>query len=90
MSPIGAAANLALDVTSPAFGIQEGHVYPDAVHEIFPGTPVPRGGYALPSDAPGWGIELDERRAAKYPPVSGTHERWTARVRRPDGAIDPP
>ncbi|NUR94427.1 MAG: starvation-sensing protein RspA, partial [Kribbellaceae bacterium] len=37
-SPIGAAANVALDVTSVAFGIQEGHIYDDAVHEVFPGT----------------------------------------------------
>ncbi len=29
VSPVGAAANVALDVTTPAFGIQEGHVWPD-------------------------------------------------------------
>jgi mannonate dehydratase len=90
VSPIGAAANLALDLTSPAFGIQEGHVYPDVVHEIFPGTPVLASGYATPSDRPGWGVDVDERRAAAYPPVFGTHERWTARVRGPDGALGPP
>ena len=90
VSPIGAAANLALDLTSPAFGIQEGHVYPEAVHEIFPGTPVLARGYATASDAPGWGIELDEGRAAAYPPVFGGHERWAAGVRRPDGAVEAP
>jgi mannonate dehydratase len=90
VSPIGAAANLALDLTSPAFGIQEGHVYPDRVHEIFPGTPVVERGYARPSDGPGWGIELDEKRAADHPPILGGHERWTSRVRRPDGAIEAP
>jgi mannonate dehydratase len=90
VSPIGAAANLALDLTSPAFGIQEGHVYPDRVHEIFPGTPVVRAGYATPSERPGWGIELDEKLAAEHPPVFGGHERWTSRVRRPDGAIEAP
>jgi mannonate dehydratase len=90
VSPVGAAANLALDLTSPAFGIQEGHVYPDRVHEIFPGTPVVARGYATPADGPGWGIDLDERRAAAFPPVFGTHERWTTRVRRPDGAIEAP
>ncbi|MGX6601076.1 enolase C-terminal domain-like protein [Micromonosporaceae bacterium Da 78-11] len=90
VSPIGAAANLALDLTSPAFGIQEGHVYPAAVHEIFPGTPVVAAGYAVPSDQPGWGIDVDEKLAARFPPVVGGHERWTATVRRPDGAVEAP
>ncbi len=90
VSPVGCAANLALDLSSAAFGIQEGHVYPEQVHEVFPGTPVISAGYATPSDAPGWGIELDERRAASYPPVFGVHERWAARVRRPDGAVEAP
>mgnify|MGYP002652616595 CR=1 FL=1 len=31
------AAAVALDVTSPAFGIQEGHVYNEQTHEVFPG-----------------------------------------------------
>jgi mannonate dehydratase len=90
VSPIGAAANLALDLTSPAFGIQEGHVYPDVVHEIFSGTPVVTAGYAYASDEPGWGITLDEDLAARHPPVFGGHERWAATVRRPDGAIEAP
>ena len=90
VSPVGAAANLALDLTSPAFGIQEGHVYPAVVHEIFPGTPVIEAGYAVPPAGPGWGIDLDERLAACFPPVFGVHERWTATVRRPDGAIEAP
>ena len=93
VSPIGHAANIALDVTTPAFGIQEGHVYPDAVHEVFPGTLPIRNGYVEPSHAPGWGIDLDEREAAKYPPDRYGrygHERWAAGVRRPDGGIEPP
>jgi mannonate dehydratase len=90
VSPVGAAANLALDLTSPAFGIQEGHIYPDAVHEIFLGTPVTRAGYATASDAPGWGIDLDEKAAEAFPPLFGGHERWAARIRRPDGAVEAP
>jgi hypothetical protein len=80
------AANIALDVTTSAFGIQEGHVYADATHEVFPGTPVPVNGYLYPSNAPGWGVDLDEAEAAKYPPETGLHERWAARVRRPDSS----
>jgi mannonate dehydratase len=90
VSPIGVAANVALDVTTAAFGIQEGHVYNDATHEVFPGTPAPVNGYLYPSDAPGWGVDLDESAAAKYPPVTGLHERWAARVRRPDGGLESP
>ncbi len=90
VSPVGQAANVALDVTTPAFGIQEGHDYPDPVHEVFPGTPVRTGGYLYPSERPGLGVELDERRAAKYPPRPHRHEVWAAQVRRPDGGIEAP
>jgi len=90
VSPVGAAANLALDVSSPAFGIQEAYVYGDRVHEVFPGTPVAQAGYLTPSDAPGLGVDLDEREAAKYPPTRLRHDRWAARVRAPDGALGPP
>jgi mannonate dehydratase len=86
-SPVGFAANVALDVSSPAFGIQEGHRYPDHVREMFPGTPRVERGYAWVSEEPGWGIDLDERLAARYPPVSGVFERWATRVRRPDGSL---
>lgn len=90
VSPVGVAANIALDVTTSAFGIQEGHVYNDATHEVFPGTPVATGGYLYPSDKPGWGIDLDEELAARYVPETGLHERWAARVRRPDGGLESP
>jgi mannonate dehydratase len=90
VSPIGAAANVALDVTSPAFQIQEGHLYGPAVREVFPGTIVPVNGYLYPNQEPGWGIELDEAQAARHPPETHLHERWAARVRRPDGGLEAP
>jgi len=90
VSPVGAAANVALDVSSPAFGIQEGHPWPDPVREVFAGALQPVNGYLYPSDEPGWGIELNEALAAKYPPETHLHERWAARVRRPDGGIEAP
>ncbi|HEY1486980.1 MAG TPA: enolase C-terminal domain-like protein [Micromonosporaceae bacterium] len=90
VSPVGAAANVALDVSTPAFGIQEAHLWPDAVREVFPGALMPRNGYLYPSDEPGWGIEIDELQAEKYPPALHLHERWAARVRRPDGGIEAP
>jgi mannonate dehydratase len=90
VSPIGVAANIALDVTTPAFGIQEAHLYAETTQAVFPGTPMPREGYLYPSPAPGWGVDLDEREAAKYPPETGLHEKWAAQVRRPDGGLESP
>jgi mannonate dehydratase len=90
VSPVGAAANVVLDVSTPAFGIQEAHVWPDPVREVFPGALMPVDGWLYPSDAPGWGIDLDEEQAAQYPPTTHLHERWAARVRRPDGGIEAP
>ncbi|SDK55815.1 mannonate dehydratase [Glycomyces sambucus] len=89
-SPIGAAANVALDVTSAAFGIQEGHVYGDAVHEVFPGTLRIENGWLRPNEAPGWGIDIDEAAAARYPAELSGHDAWAAGVRRPDGALEAP
>ncbi|TKA10311.1 enolase C-terminal domain-like protein [Actinacidiphila oryziradicis] len=90
ISPVGVAANLAVDVNTPAFGFQESHEYNNATHEVFPGTPVVREGYLYPSQQPGWGVELDEKAAAAHPPTKFLHERWSARVRRPDGALEAP
>lgn len=86
-SPVGAAANVALDVSSPAFGIQEGHEYADAVHEVFPGTLVAHRGWLIPNEAPGFGIELDERAAARYPAELSLHDAWAAGVRGRDGGL---
>lgn len=89
-SPIGAAANVALDVTSAAFGIQEGHVYTDAVHEVFPGTLRIVDGWLRPNEAPGWGIEIDERAAARFPAQLSGHDAWAAGVRGIDGGLIAP
>lgn len=90
VSPVGVAANLALDISTPAFGYQESHTYNAATHDVFPGTPVVRDGHLYPSSAPGWGIDLDENAAALHPPVKFLHEAWAARVRRPDGGLEAP
>jgi mannonate dehydratase len=86
-SPIAAAANVALDVTSPAFGIQEGHVFNEATHEVFPGTLPIVNGWIRPNEEPGWGIELDEKQAALYPAGVSGHDAWAAGVRGPDGGL---
>ncbi|HMG64184.1 MAG TPA: enolase C-terminal domain-like protein [Streptosporangiaceae bacterium] len=90
ISPVGVAANLAVDVSTPAFGYQESHTYNEATHEVFPGTPVVRDGYLTPSERPGWGVDLDEKAALRHPPVKFLHERWSTQVRRPDGGLEAP
>ncbi|TCO49941.1 mannonate dehydratase [Kribbella antiqua] len=90
ITPVGVAANLALDVSTPAFGYQESHEYNDATHEVFPGTPVVADGHLYPSDEPGWGVDLDEQAAAKFPPTYHLFERWVAQVRKPDGSLEAP
>ncbi|MDQ1682070.1 MAG: mannonate dehydratase [Frankiaceae bacterium] len=90
VSPIGAAANIALDVSTHAFGIQECHQYGEAVHEVFPGTPVVVNGHLTPSDAPGWGIDIDEEAAKRFPPSRFLFERWTVGVRGTDGGLFAP
>jgi mannonate dehydratase len=90
VSPIGHAANLALDLAAPNFGIQEEHRFNAAACEVFPGTPEVRDGHLWPSSAPGLGVDFDEAKAAEFPPVGPlVNDRWTA-TRLPDGTVQRP
>jgi mannonate dehydratase len=90
VSPIGHMANATLDVTCYNFGIQEYSGFNDRSQEVFHGCPMAKDGYVAPSDKPGWGIEVDEKAAAKFP--YGANDRnklnggW-GEVRLPDGTI---
>ncbi|MGM7670861.1 enolase C-terminal domain-like protein [Microbacterium sp. A93] len=90
VSPVGHAANVALDVASPAFGIHEHFEFSDAAKEIFFGTPETVGGAIAPSMFPGLGIDFSERAASASPPVSATTNWHYSRVRRRDGASQRP
>ena len=83
VSPIGHAANLHLDLACHNFGIQEVPGFSDALREVFPGTPELRGGYVYANDGPGWGVDIDEGAAARYPITTKVIE-WT-QARWPDG-----
>ena len=85
--PVNFAAACHLDVSSSAFGIQEENHWPDLVHELLPGVPQLRKGYAYVSEAPGLGIDIDEALAKKYPltPPSGKEDGFT--VRGIDGSL---
>ncbi|MCC6801893.1 MAG: starvation-sensing protein RspA [Anaerolineae bacterium] len=84
VSPVGHAANLHLDLWAPNFGVQEWCRFPELVYEMFPGTPEVRDGYMYPNDKPGFGVEIDEKLAAKYPCEDEILE-WT-QTRLPDGS----
>ena len=83
-SPVGHAANLHLDLWSPAFGVQEWYRPSELEYEMFPGLPVVEDGYLYPNDRPGLGIDIDEQLAREYP-VEDVVEQWT-QARLPDGS----
>ena len=90
VSPIGHACNATLDVACYNFGVQEYSAFNEATQEVFQGCPVMKDGYLYPNDAPGWGIEVNEKAAAKYP-FGGRERRglnggW-GEVRKRDGTI---
>jgi len=86
-SPVAHAANLALDLSSSNFGIQEATIWGDRSREVFPGTPEIREGALWSNDLPGLGIDLHEELAARYPfpehPINGA---WPD-IRLRDGEI---
>ena len=84
-SPVGHAVNLHLDLACHNFGIQEVINFSEAIYEVFPGTPELREGHLWANDKPGFGIDINEEAAAKYPitvkPIEWTQSRW------PDGTM---
>lgn len=92
VSPVGHCANVTLDLVSPNFGVQEWTFPSEKLQEVFSGYPVVRDGYALANEKPGWGVEIDEKAAAKYPFGSETAARkyfnggWGV-IRRQDGTV---
>ncbi|HTT62306.1 MAG TPA: enolase C-terminal domain-like protein [Bryobacteraceae bacterium] len=93
VSPIGHAANVTLDLVCYNFGIQEYSAFNSRLQEVFRGCPVLKDGSLYVNEAPGWGIEVDEKLAAKYPYGSFESEErkrldggW-GEVRRRDGTV---
>jgi len=67
VSPIGHMAQVSLDIAIPNFGIQEYTPFNERTQEIFHGCPAMKDGYLWVNESPGWGIEIDEKAAAKAP-----------------------
>jgi mannonate dehydratase len=89
VSPVGHMANVTLDLVSYNFGIQEYSPFNERTQEIFHGCPEMKDGYLWVSEQPGWGIEIDEKAAAKAPFVSGPDNLnggW-GEIRKRDGTV---
>jgi mannonate dehydratase len=89
VSPVGHMANVTLDLVSYNFGIQEYSPFNERSQEIFQGCPVMKDGYLWANEKPGWGIEVDEKAAAKAPFTGGRgnlNGGW-GEVRRRDGTV---
>ena len=87
VSPVGHAANVALDLACYNFGIQEQHVFRENTKEVFPGCPEIRDGCYWASEAPGLGMDINEALAARFPfPEHPLNGGWPP-VRRRDGTV---
>ncbi|HHV09229.1 MAG TPA: starvation-sensing protein RspA [Clostridiales bacterium] len=83
LSPIGMAAQMHLDYSSPNFGIQEFAGFNEGEEEVFPGCPAVDRGYAYLNGKPGIGVDFDEEKAKKYPCVEMDFSWLYSRL--PDG-----
>src|ERR1051325_1859911 len=89
VSPIGHMANVTLDLVSYNFGIQEYSAFNPRTQEIFSGCPEMKDGYLWVSEKPGWGIEVNEKEAAKSPFGGGRgnlNGGW-GEIRKADGTV---
>jgi mannonate dehydratase len=92
VSPIGHMANVHLGVACYNFGVNEYSPFNQNHQAIFKGCPVMKNGYLYPNESPGWGIEVDETLAAKFPFGRETGERgrlnggW-GEIRKRDGTV---
>ena len=67
VSPVAMGANVHIDLWVPNFGIQEFSGYTPLMHQVFPHAWSEDRGYLHPGEAPGHGVDIDEKLAAKYP-----------------------
>ena len=73
-SPVAHAAQLALELSTYNFGIHEGGAFPPETREVFRGSPEQKNGYMVANEAPGHGVDVDEKLAAKFPFPAGAAE----------------
>jgi mannonate dehydratase len=83
VSPVGHAANAHMDLVVWNFGIQEAVSFNEKMLEVFSGCPTMKDGYMYVNEAPGLGVDINEKAAAKYPIF--TKSNW--QVRKRDGTL---
>jgi mannonate dehydratase len=83
VSPVGHAANCHMDLAVWNFGIQEAVSFSEKMQSVFTGCPTMNKGYMSVNEAPGLGVDINEKEAAKYP--INTKSNWV--VRKRDGTI---
>ena len=87
VSPVGHAANLALDLACYNFGIQERVIFREETQDVFSGCPVIKNGYMYANEKPGLGIDVNEKLAAKFPfPPDELEGSWRP-IRKSDGTV---
>ncbi len=88
VSPVGNAANAHLDLAVHNFGIQEAVQFNQATQDVFPGLPTIKNGYLYVNEAPGWGVDLNEALAKKFP-LPDTPGNWLPTRRKDGTAVRP-
>jgi mannonate dehydratase len=83
IGPIAQAASATLQSVIPNFGVQEWTRYPDPTGEVVSGICRMEDGYLHPNEQPGFGMDIDETRAAQYPYKLA----FMPLVRRADGSM---
>lgn len=67
LSPVCMGAALHFDTWVPNFGIQEYMRHSKETDEVFPHAYTFKDGFLYPGEAPGHGVDIDEKLAAKFP-----------------------
>jgi len=67
LSPVCMGAALHFDIWVPNFGIQEHMPHQPVVDEVFPHAYGFADGFMTPGEAPGHGVDIDEKLAARHP-----------------------
>ncbi|HEU0119317.1 MAG TPA: enolase C-terminal domain-like protein [Bryobacteraceae bacterium] len=88
--PVNQLAAYHVDISHPAFGIQEESNFPDAAKEVVTGTAEIRNGYLYGNGKPGLGMDVNETLAAKYPIQPAPQGYHYPLDRAPDGTVVKP
>jgi mannonate dehydratase len=87
-SPVGHAAALALELATYNCGVHENHDFSPVTREVFPGCPEIKNGYLYATEAHGFGIDINEKLAAKFPfPDQPNFDYHWGVIRKLDGTI---